>query len=112
MKRAEKKNTGIYNIFGALIVLALVGLTIVVINVLKNRSDSYVIPAGSTVYDVNNEYIPLEEDAKLYKKADGDFYLKIGRQNDIIFETIIYSIMYFEVCCLSLYQSFGFSSVY
>lgn len=76
MKRAEKKNTGIYNIFGALIVLALVGLTIVVINVLKNRSDSYVIPAGSTVYDVNNEYIPLEEDAKLYKKADGDFYLK------------------------------------
>lgn len=76
MKRAEKKNTGIYNIFGALIVLALVGLTIVVINVLKNRSDSYVIPAGSTVYDVNNEYIPLDEEAKLYKKADGNYYLK------------------------------------
>ena len=39
MKRAEKKNTGIYNIFGALIVLALVGLTIVVINVIKNPID-------------------------------------------------------------------------
>ena len=55
MKRAVKKNTGIYNIFGALIVLALVGLSIVVVNVLKNKNDTYVIPAGSTVYDINNE---------------------------------------------------------
>ena len=55
MKRAEKKNTGIYNIFGALFVLALVGLSIVVVNVLKNKEDTYVIPAGSTDYDINNE---------------------------------------------------------
>ena len=76
MKRAVKKNTGIYNIFGALIVLALVGLSIVVVNVLKNKNDTYVIPAGSTVYDINNEYIPLDNDAKLYMKADGNCYLK------------------------------------
>ena len=76
MKRAVKKNTGIYNIFGALIVLGLVGLSIIVVNVLKNKEDSYVIPAGSTVYDINNEYIPLEDDAEVYWKADGNCYLK------------------------------------
>ena len=76
MKRVVKKNTGIYNIFGALFVLALVGLSIVVVNVLKNREDTYVVPAGSTVYDINNEYIPLEDDAKVYWKADGNCYLK------------------------------------
>lgn len=76
MKRAVKKNTGIYNIFGALIVLALVGLSIVVVNVLKNKQETYVIPAGSTVYDINNEYIPLEDDAEVYWKADGNCYLK------------------------------------
>ena len=76
MKRAVKKNTGIYNIFGALIVLGLVGLSIVVVNVFKNKEDTYVVPAGSTVYDINNEYIPLEDDAKIYWKADGNCYLK------------------------------------
>ena len=76
MKRAVKKNTGIYNIFGALIVLGLVGLSIIVVNVLKNKEDTYVIPAGSTVYDINNEYIPLEDDAEVYWKADGNCYLK------------------------------------
>ena len=76
MKRTVKKNTGIYNIFGALIVLGLVGLSFVVFNVLKNKEDTYVIPAGSTVYDINNEYIPLEDDAEVYWKADGNCYLK------------------------------------
>ena len=76
MKRKEKKNTAIYNIFGALIVLALVGLTVVVVNVLRDREESYIVPAGSTVYDVDNEYIPLEADAKVYKKSDNNYYLK------------------------------------
>ena len=76
MKRAEKKNTAIYNIFGALIVLTLVGLSVVVVNVLKNKEETYVIPAGSTVYDINNEYIPLEDDAEVYWKSDGYCYLK------------------------------------
>ena len=76
MKQVGRKNTGIYNIFGALIVLTLVGLSIVVVNVIKNKNSTYTIPAGSTVYDVNNEYIPLEEDGKLYWKVDGNCYLK------------------------------------
>lgn len=76
MKRSEKKNTAIYNIFGALIVLVLISLTVTVVIVMRTRSGTYTIAAGSTVYDVDNEYIPLEKDAKLYQKSDDIYYLK------------------------------------
>ena len=76
MKRVERKNTAEFNIFGAVIVLILIGLTIFVVSVIRSKEDSYVVPVGSTVYDENNEYILIEDDAKLYKKGTGVYYLK------------------------------------
>lgn len=76
MKRTVKKNTASYNIFGALIVLVIIALTVTVVMVVRSRSGSYTIPAGSTVYDENNEYIPIDEEASLYQKADKKYYLK------------------------------------
>ena len=76
MKRTEKKNTATFNIFGALIVLVLICLTLTVVMVVRSKSSSYTIAAGSTVYDEENEYIPIEEDATLYQKSNKKYYLK------------------------------------
>ena len=76
MKNLQRKNTMEFNIFGSIIVSMLLALTVSVVVVVKNKSDSYVIPAGSTVYDVDNEYIPVEKDATLYQKKNGVYYLK------------------------------------
>ena len=76
MKRTERKNTAEYNVFGAIIVLILIALTFFVVSVIRSKNSSYIVTAGSTVYNVENEYILIEEDAKLYKKSGGTYYLK------------------------------------
>ncbi|MCI5620138.1 MAG: hypothetical protein MR355_01015 [Lachnospiraceae bacterium] len=76
MKRTETKNTATFNIFGLLIVMIIVCLTVTVVMVVRSRSGSYTVAAGSTVYDEENEYIPVEKDATLYQKKDGKYYLK------------------------------------
>lgn len=81
MKIAERKNTVSYNIFGALVVLALVGLSISVFVVIKNRAHQFVVPAGSCVYDMDNQYIPVDAEATLSKKADGNYYLKTAEKD-------------------------------
>ncbi len=76
MKRIERKNTAEFNIFGSIIVLILITLTISVVAVVKKQSKSYSVPAGSCVYDIDNEYISIEEEATIYQKGDGVYYLK------------------------------------
>ena len=76
MKRIERKNTAEFNIFGSIIVLILLALTISVVVVIKNQTGSYTVAAGSTVYDIDNEYIPITEEATLYQKSNGVYYLK------------------------------------
>ena len=76
MKKLERKNTVEFNIFGSIIVLMLIALTMAVVVVVKNQNSSYAVAAGSCVYDIDNEYIPIEEDATLYQKGDGIYYLK------------------------------------
>ena len=76
MKILQRKNTIEYNIFGSIIAMMLIALTVSVVVVVKNKSASYIVPAGSTVYDVDNEYIPVEEDATIYQKKTGVYYLK------------------------------------
>ena len=68
MKKLERKNTVEFNIFGSIIVLMLIALTMAVVVVVKNQNSSYAVAAGSCVYDIDNEYIPIEEDATLYQK--------------------------------------------
>lgn len=70
------KNKAMFNLFGSLIVLVLIGLTVTVVMVVRSRNGSYTVPAGSVVYDEENEYIPIEEDATLYQKSDENYYLK------------------------------------
>lgn len=76
MKKIERKNTAEFNIFGSIIVLILIALTITVVAVVKNQTGTYAVSAGSCVYDIDNEYIPIEEEATLYQKGNGVYYLK------------------------------------
>ena len=72
----QRKNTLYFNIFGSIIGIMLIALTVTVVVVVKNQSGAYTVPAGSTVYDIDNEYIPITEEATLYQKSNGVFYLK------------------------------------
>ncbi len=72
----QRKNTLYFNIFGSIIGVMLIALTVTVVVVIRNQAGSYVIPAGSTVYDIDNEYIPIVEDATIYQKGSGIYYLK------------------------------------
>ena len=65
MKKIERKNTAEFNIFGSIIVLILIALTITVVAVVKNQTGTYAVSAGSCVYDIDKEYIPIEEEATL-----------------------------------------------
>lgn len=81
MRKLDKKNTISFNIFGALIVLGLIALTVSVVMVIRSRTGSETIAASSVVYNDENEYILLDKDGKLSKKWDGNYYLKSGREN-------------------------------
>ena len=81
MRKLDKKNTISFNIFGALIVLGLIALTVSVVMVIRSRTGSETIAASSVVYNDENEYILLDKDGKLSKKWDGNYYLKSGKEN-------------------------------
>ena len=72
----QRKNTLYFNIFGSIIGVMLIALTVAVVVVIKNQAGAFVVPAGSTVYDVDNEYIPILDDATIYQKKTGVYYLK------------------------------------
>lgn len=76
----KTKNKAMFNLFGSLIVLVLIGLTVTVVMVVRSRNGSYTVPAGSVVYDEENEYIPIDENATLYQKSDGNYYLKTAEK--------------------------------
>lgn len=76
MRKLEKKNTISFNVFGALIVAALIAFTIVVVTVIRSRTDSETISSSSVVYNDANEYVSLNKEGKLEKKWDGKYYLK------------------------------------
>ena len=65
----KTKNKAMFNLFGSLIVLVLIGLTVTVVMVVRSRNGSYTVPAGSVVYDEENEYIPIDENATLYQNC-------------------------------------------
>lgn len=72
----QRKNTLYFNIFGSIIGTMLIALTVTVVVVVKNQAGAYTVPAGSTVYDIDNEYIPIEEEATIFQKGTGVYYLK------------------------------------
>lgn len=75
MRALSKKAKSTFTIFTILVVVVLLVFSAVIFIVMKNRSETYVIPQASTVYTEDYEYIELTADAKLNKKWDGNYYL-------------------------------------
>lgn len=77
VRKLSKKNTLSFNIFGACILLILVGFSVAVFAVIKGQNQQYAVSAGSTVYTEENEYVDMIADGVLQKKWDGKYYLKM-----------------------------------
>lgn len=80
MRKLEKKNTISFNVFGALVVAALIAFTVVVATVIRSRTDSDTVTSSSVVYNDSNEYVSLDKEGKLEKKWDGKYYLKSDKE--------------------------------
>lgn len=81
MRKLDKKNTISFNVFGALILLGVIALTVSVVAVVRSRTGTETIAPSSVVYNDANEYVSLEKEGKLSKKWDGNFYLKSNGEN-------------------------------
>lgn len=77
MRKLNKQNTMSFNIFGGLIVAALVIFSIGVISVVRSSSDTYTVPQTCAVYTEDNEYIDMISEGVLTKEWDGKYYVKL-----------------------------------
>lgn len=78
MRNINKRNTVSFNIFGILIAVILIALSISVVAVVRRASADYEIPQSSTVYTEDNEYVEMTADGKIEKKWDGKYYLELN----------------------------------
>ena len=77
MRKLEKKNLISFYIFGAMILLAIGGISFGVFQVASSGVNlNFEISSGSVVYDSDDNLVPLEGTAKLSKKWDGNYYIK------------------------------------
>ena len=76
MRNLTAVNKTNFTIFIIIIVLILVLLTFAVVMVLKTEKEEYEISSEEFVYDSKYNYIDLEDDAKIFKKWTGSYYLK------------------------------------
>ena len=75
MRKLEKKNIMFFNLFGILIVLAVAGLTLAVIWVIRSDSSVYAVPAGSIVFDEQDNLVDTTQEGKVEYQWDGKYYL-------------------------------------
>ena len=82
MRKINKQNTLTFNVFGGLIVVGLVALSVAVVNVIGKSDDAYEVSQNSTVYTEENEYVEMTGEGKLEKQWDGKYYLKVKGENN------------------------------
>ncbi|HPF28975.1 MAG TPA: hypothetical protein PLZ77_02590 [Lachnospiraceae bacterium] len=77
MRKIDRKNTLSFNIFGVLIVLALLGLSGVVYFVVTHAHETFAVSQEAVVYTETNEYIEMTSAGTLTKEWDDKYYLKL-----------------------------------
>jgi len=82
MRKLNKQNTLTFNVFGGLIVVGLVALSVAVINVIGKSDDAHTVSQDSVVYTEDNEYVEMTGEGKLEKQWDGKYYLKVKGENN------------------------------
>ena len=84
MKRTYgKASKTAFIIFALLVVGAVIGLAVLVYNNVDVISQNMEVPAGSYIYDTNDDIIQLAGDSTVTKKYDGNYYLMEDGQNAV-----------------------------
>lgn len=75
MRTFEKKNIGLFGVFGALIVASIIAVTLLVTNLVSNKNDTFDVLSGSLIFDSKDSISALEEDTKIKAYWDKHYYL-------------------------------------
>ena len=76
MRNLTAGNKMNFTIFAFIVLIILIILCIAVVTVLKTDKEEYEVSSNMTIYDKDYNYIELENDAKIFKKWTGNYYLK------------------------------------
>lgn len=77
MRRLTRKAMISFNIFAAAVLLMVALFVIVIMSVTQANAASYLIPAGSTVFDKSDYAITTSVDGKISKTADDNYLLNL-----------------------------------
>ncbi len=77
MRRLTRKAMISFNIFAAAVLLMVALFVIVIVSVTQANAASYLIPAGSTVFDRSDYAITTTVDGKITKTADSNYLLNL-----------------------------------
>lgn len=76
MRNLTAGNKMNFTIFAFIVLIILIILCIAVVTVLRTDKEEYQVSNSMTIYDKDYNYIELENDAKIFKKWTGNYYLK------------------------------------
>ena len=76
MRNLTSGNKMNFTIFAFIILIILIILCSAVVMVLRTDKEEYEVLSTSSIYDKDYNYIELENDAKIFKKWTGNYYLK------------------------------------
>lgn len=93
MRKFEKKNVVTFSVFGALIIIAMIIMTISVVSFVKKENNTIDISANSLVFTDDDNVYNIAADGQIVKKWDKKFYLVNEQYNNVCLgqHPVIYS---------------------
>lgn len=97
MKRKfGKKNIRLFILFSFLVLLVILLFSFIIYRALSYDKAVYSVESGSFMYDVSNNYVSLEETAKLQQRWDKHYYLTVGdkrktKTTDLGTDVVVYN---------------------
>lgn len=84
VRKLGKKNIKLFVLFSFLTLLIIILFSYALYKTFSYDNNTYTISSGSFMYDEGNNYVLLEEDAKLKQKWDKNYYLSINNKTKAI----------------------------
>lgn len=75
MRTFEKKNVATFAIFGTLVLVAVIAMSLLVVNGVKNTDDKIVVSTGSLIFTDDDNILNINSDSEIVKKWDSNYYL-------------------------------------
>ena len=89
MRKFEKKNVRSFGLFGLLIVIAILALSLVVYLSVTNNDNKIKVNAGNILFIDNDKILEVSNDTEIIKKWDGNYYLTQDGKTDNLGKHII-----------------------